>query len=391
MANYSAKLKTAKGIRTVDFSARTLAEARQHAEMLPGRVLSLKKRAGLDIRAGLSAGERQVFFTRMASMLTSRVSTSEALALMRDVFPGKIREVSARLLAFIEAGDSLSTAIERVGSPDFPDATVALIKAAAQSGETYRSLKDAAEFEVELHNIKKGAGKGLATGVFGFLFAGITTVVSTSYVGPKIMDSPIMQSAIEKGHLDFGWITTAGNVIGYSMAVVLVLILGLWLFTFIGRRVIPAKADKLILKIPYYKDLVLAKNNFVVLYGLSLLIGSGVRIEEALRLSGEASPKGALRKDLLTAHDAVKRGKPWASAMETLHPTDKAALLCATDRDQVASTLRTLANQYRALYAQRMGSLVPILQVLSAIFLTLSGGILFAESTLPVLMAANSL
>lgn len=390
MARYSAKIKTSKGIRTVEFSARTQEEAQQHAGMLQGQVLALKKHAGLDVRVGLSPAERQIFFSRMASMLSSRVSTSDALGLMRDVFPGKIQEVSARLLTFIETGDDLATAIERVGRPDFPDATVALIKAAAQSGETHRSLKDAAGFEVELHNIKKSAGKGLASGAFGFIFAGITTVASTTYVGPKILESPLMADAIQKGGHNFDWITTSGNVLGYIMGIVLLIILGLWLFSVIGRRIIPAQADKIILKIPYYKDLVLSKNNFVVFYGLSLLVGSGVRVEEALRLSGEAAPKGALRKDLFEAYNAVKAGKQWAPVMETLHPTDKASLLCATDREQIANTLRTLSDQYRSLYAQRLGSLVPILQVLSAIFLTLSGGVLFAVSTLPVLMSANS-
>lgn len=390
MARFSVKLKSARGIRTVEFSARTAEEAKQHADMLPGQILSLKKHAGLDVRVGMSPAERQVFFSRVAAMLSSRVSTSDALGLMRDVFPGKIQEVSARLLAYIESGDDLATAIERVGRPDFPDATVALIKAAAQSGETYRSLKDAASFEVELHNIKKSAGKGLASGIFGFLFAGITTVVSTTYVGPKIMESPLMASAIQKGGHNFDWITTSGNVLGYIMGVFLVGALLVWLFTVLGRRIIPAQTDKFILKIPYYKDLVLSKNNFVVFYGLSLLVGSGVRIEEALRLSAEAAPKGALRKDLIDAHAAVKAGKQWAPVMDTLHPTDKAALLCATDREQIAGTLRTLSDQYRSLYAQRLASVVPVLQVLAAIFLTLSGGVLFAVSTLPVLMSANS-
>jgi general secretion pathway protein F len=391
MAIYIAKLKTRKGIESVEFSAKTPVEAEQHVKQLKGTLLSMKKLPGFSVRTGLSAGDRQIFFTRMSAMVSSRVSTSDALALMRDVFPGKIQEVSAKLLHFIEAGDDLAAAVERVGAPDFPDATVALIKAAAQSGETHRALKDAAEFERELHAIKSGAGKGMASAIFGFLFAAVSVVASTVYVAPAIMDSPIMKQATTKGNLNFDWILLTGNIIGYLMGAVLLIGLFLWLFSFVGRRIAPARADKIILKIPFYKDLVLAKNNFVVFYGLSLLVGSGVRIEESLRLSAEAAPKGALRRDLQNAYTAVRAGKPWSATMETLHPTDKASLICATDREQVASTLKTLSDQYRQLYGQRLGVLVPVLQTLAGIFLTLAGGVLFATSTLPVLMAAQNI
>jgi len=159
----------------------------------------------------------------------------------------------------------------------------------------------------------------------------------------------------------------------------------------IGRRIAPIHADKLIMKIPYYKDLVLSKNNYIVLYGLALLVKSGVRTEEALRLSAEAAPKGALRRDLTNAMTAVKSGRDWAPEMVTLHPTDKAALLSAADRTQIAITLNTLAGQYRELYGQRLATLVPLINLVAALFMSLAGGILFAESILPMLMASKNM
>jgi general secretion pathway protein F len=127
-----------------------------------------------------------------------------------------------------------------------------------------------------------------------------------------------------------------------------------------------------------------------VLYGLSLLVKSGVRTEEALRLSAEGAPRGALRTDLVAATLAVKTGKHWPQAMTTFHPTDKASLLSASDREQVASTLGTLANQYRELYAQRLGSFVPALNLVAALFMSIAGGLLFGQAILPMLMASGS-
>jgi general secretion pathway protein F len=343
----------------------------------------------LELGRGLTEAERQVMFTRLSSMLTSRVGTSEALALMRDTFSGRIREVSGKLLSYLDSGDDLAEAIERVGAPDFPEATVALVKAGARSGETGRAIKDAAHFEYELHNIKKGASKGLWSGLFAFLFAGVLTIVSTLYIGPKIMGSDLIKSA--GSGVDISWVNTTANVIGYTMAFLLALATALWLLGSVGRKILPSQSDALILRIPFYKDLILARNNFIVFYGLSLLIRSGVRLEEALRLSAHGAPRGALKNDLLAGERAVKAGKPWAAAMKTLHPTDRAALLSAVDREQTASTLDTLASQYRELYAQRLASFVPVVNMLAAIFMTVAGGILFGESILPMLMASKSL
>lgn len=387
MAIYRVKVRGKEGLKQISVSAGSPQEARKMGERA-GRVIAVHKEFGFSLSAPFQQGERQIFFSRLSSMLSSRVGTSDALGLLRDTFTGKIQEVSGKLLNYVETGDDLAGAIAKVGQPDFPEATVALIQAGSRSGETWRAIRDASEFEYQLHTVKKSASKGLWSAVIGFFVAGFVTVGSSLYVGPKILESDLIKSA--KG-VNVDWILTAGNIIGWIMAVVMLIAVMLGLLAFVGKKILPVQADKLILKIPFYKDLVLSRNNFIVLYGLALLIKSGVRTEEALRLSGESAPKGALRTDLVNATKAVRTGKPWPRVMETLHPTDKAALLCAVDREQVYNTLDTLANQYREIYAQRLASFVPAMQLVSALFLSLGGAVLFGASILPILQAANGL
>lgn len=391
MPLYEGKVRTrGNRMRSIEIQARNKDEALSHINKM-GRVVTFRRRVSLDLRSGLSPADRQIFFTRLSAMLSSRVGTSDALTLMRDTFTGKIQEVSGRLLNYVESGDDLAAAFERVGNPDFPEATVALIRAGSRSGETWRAIKDAAEFEYQLHNIKKGAAKGLWTGIGSFIGAGLMTVASTLYVGPKIMESDLIKAANKNGAVNIDWINDIAFVTGYTMGAMMIIGVLFWLLASVGRQVMPVQADKIILKVPYYKDLVLSRNNFVVLYGLALLIKSGVRTEEALRLSSESAPKGALRADLSAAMHAVKTGRQWPKVMQTLHPTDKAALMSATDREQVASTLDTLANQYRELYAQRLSSFVPIINLLAALFMSIAGGLLFGQSIMPMLMATEGL
>lgn len=390
MARFEGRVVKGGKALTLEIQAKSEAEA---AAILrkAGKVVTVKKRSSLALSSGMTAADRQIFFVRLSAMLASRVGTSDALQLLRDTFRGKISEVSGRLLTSVQGGLDLPDAMERIGRPDFPDATVALIKAGSRSGETWRAVKDAAEFEHQLHTIKQGAAKGLWTGVFSFLMAGALTLGSTLYAGPKIMNSPLIKAANKDGSVNIDWINDAAIATGWVMGVIMLIGLAMCLLATLGRSIFPVGADKVILRIPFYKDLVLSRNNFIVLYGLALLIKSGVRVEEALHLSSEGAPKGALKADLLAAMNAVKAGRSWPQAMKTLHPTDKAAMMCATDREQIANTLSTLADQYRALYAQRLGSFVPSLNMVAAIFMTLAGAFIFGQTILPMLMASQGM
>jgi general secretion pathway protein F len=156
----------------------------------------------------------------------------------------------------------------------------------------------------------------------------------------------------------------------------------------IGKKIMPTTADKIIMKIPFYKDLILARNNYTILYGLSLLVKSGVSMEHALQLSANSAPKGSLKDDLARAVASVKKGQPWSNGMNTLHPTDKAALAISESKEQIANTLDALAFQYRENYGRVVASFGPTLQVVSALFLVLSGGILFGYTILPILQVA---
>lgn len=390
MSPYIAQIKARNGeIRTMEVVAENETAAMSIARR-NGRVLSLTKKTQFAAGKALTAADRQVLFTRLSAMLASRVGTSDALRLIRDTFSGKIKEVAGRLLNFVESGDDLAGAFQKVGSPDFPEATVALIHAGSRSGETWRAIKDAAELEYQLASIKKGAAGGLWMAIGVFIFAGLTIVASTLYGTQMIMESQLM-STLDEQAIDFAWINTAAIVIGWVMATLMAIggfMVGL---AFIGRKITPVKADEVILRIPYYKDLVLARNNYITLYGLGLLLKSGVRMEEALSLTAKGSPRGALRRDLEGAAQAVRNGRPWARALRTFHPTDRAALLSAVDREQIANTFDHLARQYRDLYAQRLASFVPLLNLISALFLSIAGLILFGQLILPMMAASTSM
>jgi len=387
MATYKATIKSGKGVAEFEIEAETIDTAKMIARRR-GKVMTVKKVSAASslFDSHLTVSERQILLQNLSNMLGARLGASEAIEVIRRTFTGNVKKVSDKILRHMETGADIVEALERIGAPNFPDTVLALIRAGSRSGETWRSLRDAALFEQEIENVRKNSKGGIGAGIAGFIVAAGVTLGTKFYVAPKLMDSDFFKMAADK--VDLTFIDAMTNVVGFTMLFLTVVFLFLLLLGGVGRKVVPAFSDMIVMKIPFYKDLILAKNNYTTLYGLSLLIRSGVPMEQSLSLTAQASPKGALRKDLEKGVAAIKKGKPWAAAMDSLAETDKAALSVSADREQIADTLGNLSIYYKEAYARVVGSVGPTLQLIAAIFLVLSGGILFGYTMLPMLQVA---
>lgn len=377
-----------KGLLEKEFECETIEEAERIARGY-GKVISCKKIFSLGkLEPALENSDRQIFMQRLAAMQASKVGAGEALALIEATFTGKIKRVAGRMLKLIEQGSDIGEAMDKLGAQDFPKSTVALVIAGSKGGDTASALRNAAEFEAEMERIKREGGAGLGSGIVGFLSAVGITFGTTRYMGPKTLESDLMAIAGES--IDVDWAITLGSFCEWSMGLFSLLALSLWLLSGWVKKITPLFADQLILKIPFYKDLVLSRNNYTTLYGLSMLTKSGVPMEQALKLSAEGSPKGQLQQDLFDAVDNVKRGKPWSDAMQNLHPTDRASLGSSLDREGVARALDAIAVQYRSLYGTRIKTLAPIIQGIAVTFLCLSGAVLFGLTIVPMMQFATA-
>ena len=390
MRSFKATIKTNKGVEQLIVAAANLEAARRESAR-KGRVLKVKAMPVLTFGQGMSVTDRTVFFQRLSSMVASRVSMSEALKIIHSSFSGSVREAAAILRQHIEAGASLPEAMQMAGGRFFPEAVQALVRTGAHGGDIAHALREAARFELELESVRKESGKGLWSAGMGFLVGVGTLFGSTMYVGPMIMESDLMKMG--KSSVDIGWVTTLSSSLNWSLGVLVGIMLMAFFSLMILRPIIPSAIDRVILKIPFYRDLVLAKQNYIVFFGLGVLLGAGLRLEECLRLSRDNSPRGELRDDLERARKTIVQGstQPWPYVITTLHPTDKAALATAQDRTQIATTIGELAIQYRNLYRQRIAVFVPVAQVLAAVFLSLAGVVLFGVAVVPLLQMTSGI
>ncbi len=390
MRSFKATVKTTAGIEIVLVAAASKDAALREARR-KGRVLKIKMVPKLLFGGGLSVADRTVFFQRLASMVASRVSMSEALKIIHSSFTGNVREAAAILRQHIEGGASLPEAMERAGEQFFPEAITALVRTGAHGGDIAHALREAARFELELATVRKESGQGLWSASFGLAAGVVTLFSSTIYVGPMVMKSDLMKMG--KDSVDITWVTTLSSVLNWSLGMVIgILVLALGML-FLFKPFIPSAVDRVVLKIPFYRDLVLAKTNYISFFGLGILLGAGLQLEVCLRLARDNSPRGELRDDLERARRCIIEGSqtPWPYVMNTLHPTDKAALATAQDRAQIATTISELAIQYRNMYRQRLSVFVPTAQVFAALFLSLAGVVLFGVAIVPMLQLGSGI
>lgn len=355
-----------------------------------GRVIAVKRIYGAASWRTMSLGDRLIFLQRLASMVASRVGTTEALDVMYHSFSGMVREASRILKERIsEHGESFPEAMAFAGPRFFPETTVAIVRTGSQGGDLAYALEEAARFERELSQVRKESSKGMFSAIGGFVVGIITILASTMYVAPEMMESGFVQA----GDANIDWVMIMANWTTWIAITVGSLVGGLFLLSFLFRPISPAFIDRIILRIPYYRDMVLAKNNYMVFFGLAVLLKAGLRVEEALSLSIDSSPKGELRNDLIRARKALREGdaQSWPYVMNMLHPTDKASLATAQDRTQIANTIDNLARQYQSLYRSRIETFVPALQAFSALFLTIAGFVLFGVSILPLMQSSSDI
>lgn len=386
----SFKIKVAQGRKVVEtvISAKNLDEAKKQAAK-KGRVLSVTSTGG-GSSSRMSLADRLMFFQRLASMLSSKVGASEALEIIYQSFSGSIREAARILRDEIISGATLYEAMERAGPRYFPESVVAIVKTGSRGGDLAYAIREAGRFERELAMVKKESSKGIGSAMMGFVAGVITILASTYYVAPMILNSSLVTAS---GGSDIDWVMDMANVISIIALVASVIMGGIFFYGVVIRPFAPAAVDRGILRIPFYRDMALAKTNYMVFFGLAVLLKAGLRVEEAMELTIDAAPKGELRNDLERALKAIVKGsaKPWPYYMTMLHPTDKAALATAQDRSQTARTIEELAMTYQTLYRSRLELFVPAVQTFSAVFLSLAGFVLFGVSVIPLMQSTSSI
>lgn len=377
MRNFDVRVKTSAGYDTLRVSAQSITDAKEKASSM-GRVLSAKVAKGQLISQGLKATERVFLLRRIASLTKSRNSLANTLDTIADTFPGKIADISKSLSAKMQDGANVIDALKTMPE-HFPPATVSLIKSEIHANGISSAFRNAAQFEEEMLKIGKDASSGFS-GAMVQVIVGILTILGTVYwMAPWLLDSPMFSMAERTPIVDMMFLVgdIHGVIIGAMTAIAFVILL----MTQVFRPLIPDMSDRITVKIPVFRDIVLSKKYYVVFYSLSLLVKAGINIKESLEVAHESAPRGAIKQDIQAAIRALEEGRVWVDDMVNLSKTDRACIRTAESRDDIAESFMDIADSHKDIYVYRIRQVIPVLY-LTGVYMSVVGMVLMMGLTI---------
>lgn len=339
------------------------------------------------LRRGVGLGELSAFTRQLATMITSGVTITESLAILRDQVSGGLTPVVEQILADVEAGSSLANSLERhpkVFSPVY----VSLVRSGETGGildEVLIRLADNLEKEQEFR------GKVIGALIYPVIVVAGMIVVMTImmlFVIPRL--SQIYQDfqaqlptatriliGVSSAFVRFWWLVfgfVALGVWGYS----------LFRKTAYGRR----KIDELILRIPIFGPLRRQIMLTEFTRTLGLLVSAGVLILESLQAVSKVSGSEVLTEAVVSASRDVEKGFPLAWALgqqeEVFTPMVARMIAVGEETGKLDEVLGKISHILEVESEMKVRALTSALEPLIMVLLGIGVGFLVIAIILPI-------
>jgi type IV pilus assembly protein PilC len=390
--NYKAKDKEGRLVAG-EVEANTLSEA---ARLVRGKGLFIiSLRAKIDSpfnfvkrwRDRITPSDVATFTRQLSTMINAGLPITEALLILRSQSKGSMQKIVAQILADVEAGESLSSALDR-HPKIFSKTYMALIRSGEVGGvmdAVLARLADNLEKEQEFSGKVKGALIYPAVIISGMI---VVSIVMMVFVIPRLLSlyadfnatlplPTIILIAISNFFIHFWWILLL-------LIAFLVYIYGIYYATESGRRQI----DTWKFKIPIFGDL----QRQIVLTELtrtmSLMVGAGVPILEALTITSEVVNSSIISDALKDSAKQVERGFPIAYSFGR-HPESFPFILSqmvavGEETGKMDEVLTKVSHIFEVESDERVKGLTAAIEPLVMIVLGLGVGFLVIAVILPI-------
>lgn len=307
-----------------------------------------KKRTRLFGRSGVTIGDRILVLRQLALLTNAGIDLLDALETVAEGLEGKVQEQIRAVAGALRKGDKLSVAFKK-GAPGYPDYVYALISAGEASGELGRVLDDSASLLAFDDRVRRDVATALTYPTF-LIVAGLSAVGFLFYeVVPRFADmigdgrdNLTGFSALVIGGGEF---FRANALIVLAVIAGLVMIVAGFLSRPEGRRALQAAAHRT----PVIGGLIMSRERAIWARIMSLAIGSGVGILEAVELAGGALPPSRLKQGLISSARAIRAGKPVDVAFGepgVLHRIDRSLLRAGQRSGQLAAMFGYVGQRY---------------------------------------------
>ncbi len=327
-------------------------------------------------------------FTRqLSTMINAGLPITEALLILRSQSKNSMSAVVSQILADIEAGDSLSVSLARHPKV-FSQTYMALIKSGEVGGvmdQVLLRLADNMEKQQEFKGKVKGALIYPAIIVIGMFIVGVILMIFviprlTSLYADFNAELPLptrILIGISNIFIKLWPVVLAAGGIGAY-------VFKLYRETSIGRL----KTDALIFKVPIFGELQKQVTLTELTRTLSLMVGSGVSILEALNITADVVGNRVVGDALKDAAKQVEKGFPVAFAFSR-HPEAFPFILSqmisvGEETGKMDEVLTKISHIFEVDSDQKVKSLTSSIEPIVMVLLGLGVGFLVIAVILPI-------
>lgn len=327
-------------------------------------------------------------FTRQIStMVGAGLPITEALSILKMQSQGRMKEVVSQILADVEEGQSLSSAISK-HSDVFNPTYTALVKAGEAGGvldEVLSRLSDTLEKQIEFRGKVKGALVYPVIVVLGMIVVAFIMMV---FVIPKMLSlysefgaelpTPTKILMFISGLFAKFWFVILGGVVLFLN----------FFFSYRKTKQGKRKIDSIILKIPIFGDLQRQVILTELSRTLSLLVGAGVSILDSLNISSQVVGNALISEALEDASRNVEKGFPLAFSFSK-HPDAfpyifSQMVAVGEETGKMSEVLAKVSHVFEVESDQKVKSLTSAIEPLVMIVLGIGVGFLVIAVILPI-------
>ncbi len=333
-------------------------------------------------------------FTRqLSTMITAGLPLTEALLILRSQSKKTMQKIVAQLLADVEAGESFSASLGKHPKV-FGKSYIALVKSGEVGGvldAVLMRLADNLEKQQAFGSKVKGALIYPIIVVVGMV---VVIFIMMVFVIPKLLslyddfgtDLPLptkILMGVSGFFVKYWFIIIAIFGIGFY-------ILKLYRSTPEGRR----KIDELIFKIPVYGELQRQVILTEVTRTLSMMVGAGVSILEALHITAEVVNNFVISDALIDASNQVEKGFPVAFAFSK-HPEAFPFLLSqmvavGEETGKMDEVLTKISHIYEVESDEKVKGLTSAIEPIIMVILGVGVGFLVIAVIMPIYNLTSS-
>lgn len=342
----------------------------------------------------IKSEEMMIFTRQLATLLGSQVSLSDSLRnLYEQTESDRLKEVIAELSNDIDAGFSLSQALERQ-KPVFSEFYINMVKSAEVTGRLGEVLEFLAEHLESKGELTSKVKNALTYPIFVIILFIVVMVLMITVVFPKI--APIFTEADIQLPIYTRIVLGVGNFMASWWWLLLIGfgVLALVVFDYFQTEEGKMIFDELSLRLPIFGELF--RHLYVARFSESarILIKGGLTIPQAIEISSHTIGNQVYREILHESADKVRKGELLSDALvehDEFPPMVTQLISVGESTGQLGEMLAKVSEFYTREVDGLVNNLVALIQPILMVVIGLMVALLFASMLMPLYNMSSAL